>query len=245
MRSLTIIYCQIAAMLTLLSVAGVATAGDLPTHRFIHASGEVVRSYAANVGEVNFELTELNPVPESCLESLLKDSDEVMAYLQELGVASEDIYATQIKRYISPVEYLDTPENQKKYRLIRSFQVVVRDLEKWDTLIKYLTRKPYLGNFTVNFGRNDLASLQSEMLAQAIEEAKVQAKNIATSLAVKLDMVTGVSQSPLTSMSSALGLTGVAPIRDQGPKPTIVNRDLSVPAQLRFSMQVNLMYRIK
>lgn len=228
---------------------GVTRAADLPNHRFIHASGEVVRAYVANIGEINFELTEFNANPETCFEAMLKDSEEIFHLLAESGIANADIQAAQIKRYTSPAEHLETPENQKKYRLTRTFNVVVRDLEKWDAIIKTLAIKPYLGSFVVNFGRSDLAQVQAEMLGFALEEAKGQARNIANSLAVKLDVVTGVSQSPLTSVSSALGLTGNAPMRDRGPKIAAANRDFardfSVPASLRFTMHVNLMYKIK
>ncbi|WMW78984.1 SIMPL domain-containing protein [Undibacterium cyanobacteriorum] len=220
-------------------------AGDLPNHRFIHASGEVVRAYSADMGEINFELTELHPAPEKCLELMLRDSEDVFKLLRELGISDDDILAANIKRFISPVEYLDTPENQKKYRLMRSFHVVVRDLQQWDQLIKGLTRNPSLGNFTVNFGRSDLSQVQAEMLNLALEDAKIQAKNMSNMLGVKLDVVTGVSQTSLTAVASALGLGGTPPVRDRSPKMTLIPRDFSVPAQLRFSMSVNVMYRIK
>ncbi|MBC3879876.1 hypothetical protein H8K35_06940 [Undibacterium sp. LX40W] len=37
--------------------------GDLPNHRFIYAAGKVVCADVANIGEINFEWTELNPHP--------------------------------------------------------------------------------------------------------------------------------------------------------------------------------------
>ncbi len=222
-----------------------ANAADLPNFPFLHVTGTATRALPANMAELDFELTELTSNPQLSFEQLVKDSEEISSQLVALGVAAEDIQAAQIRRYISPVEYLDTPENQQKFRLIRNFHVVVRQLDQWNSIISRLTEKTYLGNFNVAFGRNDLNLIQTELIQLAALDAKQQAQDMAAAFSVKLGAPNAISRSALSSLSSELGVTGQVKLQAARIENKPITRDFSVPAELKYQQLVNVIYRLK
>jgi uncharacterized protein YggE len=221
------------------------SAADLPNFPFLHVTGTATRALPANMAELDFELTELTTSPQLSFEQLVKDSDEIYSQLIALGVAAEDIHAAEIKRYISPVEYLDTPENEKKFRLIRTFHVVVRKLDQWNSIISRLTEKAYLGNFNLAFGRNDLNLIQTELIQLAAIDAKQQAQDMAAAFSVKLGAPSAISRSALSSLSSELGVAGQVKVQAVRLESKPTTRDFSVPAELKYQQLVNVIYRLK
>ena len=108
-------------------------------------------SLRPNIGEIDFELTELSADPELTLSMIEKSSADVMTLLASYALDLEDIEAAEIKKYVSAVEYLETPETAKKYRLMRNFHIVVRDIQKWNSIRHQLVGKTLFGKFFYQF----------------------------------------------------------------------------------------------
>ncbi len=232
-------------VIAMLVQSSVAMAADLPSYPFVHVTGVATRGLPANMAELDFELTVLTPEPKVSYEKIVQYSDEISSQLLALGVSNGDIQAAQIKRYISPVEYLETAETQLKFRLIRSFHVIVRDLGNWNAVIAALTEKDYLGNFNVDFGRNDLPMIQQELIQLASVDAQQQAHIMAQAFKLKLGAPTGMSQSVLSSLSSDLGLSGQVKMDVPKIENKPTTRDFSIPAQLKYQQSVNVIFKLK
>ncbi len=235
---------SICSVLCFLLVSS-AIASSLPSYPFIHVTGEATLSLRPNIGEIDFELTELSADPELTLSMIEKSSADVMALLASYALDLEDIEAAEIKKYVSTVEYLETPETAKKYRLMRNFHIVVRDIQKWNSIVTSLLAKPYLGNFSINFGRSDMEKIQTDLVMMATANAKENAKRLAQGLSVRLGNVSAVSQSPLKSISTLLGLDGVVKREEALIQNKPITRDFAVPAWLKYKQNVDVVFRIK
>lgn len=222
-----------------------AMASSLPSYPFIHATGEATLSLRPDIGEIEFELTELSPAPEETLSMIEKSTADVFALLASYELALEDIEAAEIKKYVSPVEYLETQDTQKKYRLMRNFRIVVRDIQKWNSIVASLLAKPYLGNFSINFGRSDMDRIQTDLVLMATANAKENAKRLAQGLSVRLGAVNAASQLPLKSVSSLLGLDGAVKREELSVQNKPLAKDFAVPAWLKFKLNVDVVFRIK
>lgn len=222
-----------------------AMASSLPSYPFIHAIGEASMSLRPDIGEIDFELTELSTDPEVTLSMIEKSSADVMALLASHGVDLEDIEAAEIKKYVSSVEYLETQDTQKKFRLMRNFHIVVRDIQKWNSVVASLLVKPYLGNFSINFGRSDMDRIQADLVMMATSNAKENAKRLAQGLSVRLGNASAASQSPLKSISTLLGLDGVVKREEALIQNKPIARDFAVPAWLKYKQSVDVVFRIR
>ncbi|MBR7745092.1 SIMPL domain-containing protein [Undibacterium baiyunense] len=222
-----------------------ALASSLPNYPFIHATGEASLSLRPDISEIDFELTELSADPELTLSMIEKSSADVMGLLASYAVDANDIEAAEIKKYVSPVEYLETPETAKKYRLMRNFRVIVRDIQKWNSIVTSLLAKPYLGNFSINFGRSDMDRIQADLVMMATANAKENAKRLAQGLSVRLGVANGDSQSPLKSISTLLGLDGAVKREEISVQNKPITKDFAVPAWLKFKQNVEVVFRIK
>ncbi len=222
-----------------------AMASSLPSYPFIHVTGEASLSLRPDIGEIEFELTELSPDPELTLSTMEKSTADVMALLAFYELAIDDIEAAEIKKYVSSVEYLEVQDVPKKYRLMRNFRVVVRDMQKWNSIVAGLLAKPYLGNFSINFGRSDMDRIQNDLVTMATANAKENAKRLALGLSVRLGSVGAVSQSPLKSIATLLGLDGVVKREEQVVPHKPIAKDFAVPAWLKYKQNVDVVFKIK
>jgi uncharacterized protein YggE len=143
------------------------------------------------------------------------------------------------------VEYLETPETAKKYRLMRNFRVIVRDIQKWNSIVTSLLAKPYLGNFSINFGRSDMDRIQADLVMMATANAKENAKRLAQGLSVRLGVAFGASQSPLKSISTLLGFDGAVKREEISVQNKPIAKDFAVPVWLKFKHNVEVVFRIK
>lgn len=227
------------------AISGSVVAGTLPNFPFIHATGEASIHLPATMAEIDFELTELSAEPQLTIDKIVADSTEVVEFLASQQVAESDIDAADIKRFISPLEYQDRDENAKKYRLLRNFHVVVRDMKLWNAIVSGLLQKAYLGNFSVRFGRDDLPQIQHDLVLRAAADAKQNAQRLAQGFSVRLGNASAISQAPIKSVASLIGLDGETKYENTFVEVKPQTRDFSMPAYLKYQQTVNVVFKIK
>ncbi|MBI3711870.1 MAG: SIMPL domain-containing protein [Burkholderiales bacterium] len=234
-----------ALLLMVLTIFGSVLAGTLPNFPFIHATGEASIHLPATMAEIDFELTELTPEPQLTIDTIVADSKEVFEFLVSQQIAEGDIDAADIKRFISPIEYQDRDENAKRYRLMRNFHVVVRDMKQWNAIVSGLLQKAYLGNFSVRFGRDDLPQIQHDLVMRAAADAKQNAQRLAQGFSVRLGNAGAISQAPIKSIASLIGLDGETKYESTFVEVKPQTRDFSMPAYLKYQQTVNVVFKIK
>ncbi|MCH8618443.1 SIMPL domain-containing protein [Undibacterium sp. TS12] len=224
----------------------IASAGSLPAYPFIHVNGNATITLPADIAELDFELTAFTTNADESLMLLNSQSEDVLVFLLAHKIVAADVEAHDTRKLVAVDEMAASDTSMQRFRLVRSFHVYARNLEHWNTVTQYLLSRPYLGNFSVRFGRTDYAQIEHQLTSKAAENARDRAKELAAGFSVKLLGPTAVSEQALSRIDSELGLDGFKIVQtnaDSGDKPTM--SDLSLPGALIYKKSVNVILRTR
>lgn len=176
-----------------ITVVGVGTASGDPDLATIEIGVEVPNTDIANAySQVN-----------STIENILNE-------LIALGIAREDIRTTGINIYSEPVGMGPEGAVQNRYRVMNRVSVTVRDLSMIEQVIDTAVASGANAIFGLQFGVSDTGALESEARANALEDARERAGQIADNIGVTLGDVISVSELqgggfPFASPEMAMG----------------------------------------
>ena len=224
-------------------------ANSLPQYPFIHATGNASISVPADVAELEFDIRSLAVTPHESSQQLEAMSKEFVQFLANNQINSSDIETYDTKKMVSDDETVANEKSPVRYRLLRSFHFVVKNLDQWKTLTDFLLSRTYLGNLSATFGRSDLNLIRQHLLAAAIANAKENAKTMADGLGVKLGNASAISETPLAKIASVMGFEGnsanLAGIISSEKPPQLDSVDLSIPSALHYKNAVDVVFKMK
>lgn len=108
----------------------------------------------------------------------------VMAALQELGVATEDMQTAGLDIYVQPS--FGEPSMSNETRVSNRLNIVIRDLSQIETIIDAAVNNGANSIFGLQFSVSDRSQLQSDARAAALADARNRAEEIASNLGVTL-----------------------------------------------------------
>ncbi|MDT8391650.1 MAG: SIMPL domain-containing protein [Lentisphaeria bacterium] len=82
------------------------------------------------------------------------------------------------------------------YEVRRSISVTLRDLERFDTLMKFLLSTDNVIGTSADFDRSDREKIGRELLAAASEDAREEAERLAAGFGVQVQSVYAISEDP-------------------------------------------------
>lgn len=105
-----------------------------------------------------------------------------------------------------------------------------------------------LESLAVSFNRSDRDQVESDLLAQALRNAKRKAQDVARGIGAKLGPASGVSTTALRNLSHAMGMASDPYGRNRGDRlgerrspPTA---DMALVQAMRLAQGVDVIYRI-
>lgn len=169
---------------------------NIETKNTIQVSGKGVVYTRPDLALVTLSVkSERKQISDALKENTLK-MNAISAFLKQQGVAKEDLKSTSLN--IAPHYEYQTqgiPVTFGKrilvgYEVSQSLQVKIRDFKKIGIIIKGATDKGanQIGNLRFTIDQPD--ELKMEAREQAIKQAKLQAKNIASQLGIHLVRIT-------------------------------------------------------
>jgi uncharacterized protein YggE len=228
-------------------VAGIAS--PLPDYPFVFTAGSAERHLVPDVGNLGFTIRSHQREVDRAISTVESASKRVATLLQAAGVKLEDIDASSIDK--SEKEHWEPGMRQSVsdgHEASRRFEVAIRDLSKYPTLVKGVFELPESDDFSASFGRSDREQIQGELFDQAAKDAQTRAQRMATSFGRKLGQVRGIAQVPFTSLAHWLGFPDAA----YYPAPAISLPDfassldrLLVPATISITVEVNAVFEIQ
>lgn len=154
-----------------------------------------------DVARANFGVEVVKPSVREALDENQTVMDEVLAALEEQGIAENDIQTTGFTIYaerFGPTGPL--PEDQVNYRVSNNVNVVIRDLENVGNVIDAAVEAGANNIYGIEFRIDDPSELESEARRSAVEDAEARAAELAE--------LTGVSVGEVVSISEVIASGG-------------------------------------
>jgi uncharacterized protein YggE len=170
----------------------------------------------------------------------------VLQFIVGQKVDQKDIVAHEIEK--------DTVREKKEYQELkilgyevrRSISVTLRDLERFDHLMKFLLSTDNVVGTSADFDRSDREKISRELLAAASKDAREEAERLAAGFGVQVQSVYAISQRGFSNIGGEFGLDDDAYYRYL---PTFMEADggklLFVPATISFNGNVAALFKLK
>jgi uncharacterized protein YggE len=223
-----------------------AKAEDLPGFPFLMARGHARKELPPDMVKISFKIEVFDEVSSNALSHLTRRSAEVLQFIVGQKVDQKDIVAHEIEK--------DTVREKKEYQELkilgyevrRSISVTLRDLERFDHLMKFLLSTDNVVGTSADFDRSDREKISRELLAAASKDAREEAERLAAGFGVQVQSVYAISQRGFSNIGGEFGLDDDAYYRYL---PTFMEADggklLFVPATISFNGNVAALFKLK
>ena len=241
---------HIAFMLALLPLTPLgAQAADLPAYPFIHVSGEGFVMAPPDMGEIDFDVSAYDADSAAAVAVVRARIDEIRAMLvEQSGPADGDGAAAmevsdmrkEMRKSANP-----DPVAAPDYDIRSTVHIVVRDLTKWRPIIQALLDKPNIDHMSTTFGKSDRLKIEQELTVAAITDAKRRAEGMAAAFGKQVGPVAAISSGQLRNLTKALGLMPTDIYNSGRDKQPSSEKDFLSVTVLRWTQNVDMIFRIK
>lgn len=234
---------KLGAVIAVLWMAhGAVQAGDLPAYSFIHVQGQGTSYAVPDVGEIEFVVSINDADPERARVLVEERLLAVRELMTKYAVPEGDITVRDVRREMPKGEPAPAPS----YLLKCNVRIVVKTIASWKDIVTGLLAMPNLDDFGVSFDRSDRAAIETQLMQDALKNARKKAADIAAGVGRKLGPASGVSMGQIRNLSRAMGLTEVDYPRDQGARNVTSDRDsLGTISVIRMGQSADVLYRLK
>jgi uncharacterized protein YggE len=245
---------KMALLLSLLPLAPLcAHAADLPAYPFIHVSGEGFAMVAPDMGEIDFDVSAYDADGAAAVAVVRARVEEIRALLIEQsgppdGDSAAALEVSDLRKEMrKEMRQPATPEATAApdYDIRSTVHIVVRDLTKWRPIMEALLAKPNIDHMSTTFGKSDRLKIEQELTAAAIQDAQRRAEGMAAGFGKKVGPVAAISSGQLRNLTKALGLMPTDSYNSgRGKQPSSEKDFLSITV-LRWTQNVDMIFRIK
>lgn len=207
--------------------------------RTITVVGDGKVNIEPDVARVNIGVETLQPSVDAASAENNAIVDAVLATLQDLNIAGEDIqtsgYSVFAERYGSDGQLLEKPN----YRVSNTVNVLVRDLPNLGQVLDAAVAAGANNIYGVEFLLDDAAAARSEARKLAVANARATAEELAALNDLQVGKVLSISEvignmggyygNQFSAVQADRGGGGVAPIQ---------------PGQLNLTMQIQITYEL-
>lgn len=230
-----VVLCSLFALLPL-----TASAAELPAYPFIHVSAVGTVAVMPDMGEIDFEIAARDADPALAMQVVSTRVAEVRALMLDAGVADDSLDIRDMRKDMKG------DPGALVYEIRCGVKVRVADLSKWKAIVAPLLDKPNLDGFMTMFDTSERAKVETELVADAIRQARRKADAIAAGFGRKVGMVSGVSNSELKNMSRAMNLSPSDYYQRGTDRRAQSDRtDLLMVNLLKLAQPVDVLFRIK
>ncbi|MYM84896.1 DUF541 domain-containing protein [Duganella sp. FT50W] len=217
-----------------------AEAGDLPSYPFIHTGGSASLNVQPDIGEIDLELLSSEQDLNAAWTTVTTRLADIRALLNQQGMAETELVSQSISRTARKADASGVVQLDTRCAL----HVVVRDLSKWPALVNGLLQLPNVSDFAVSFSRSDREQIETQLVAEAVADARHKAATIGKGMGQQVGAVRGIALSPLKNLSNAFGLATADGYRGNtgrsgaGDNPTLI-------ASIKMVQSVDVLFAIK
>jgi len=222
-----------------------------PAMNTITVSGQGKVMAPPDIARVTFTVQNAAPTVAAAQESTTKQANAAIAYVKGQGIPEKDIKTLSYNvspqyAYPNPCragevcpQYYDSNPKITGYQVSETVQVTVRDLDKVSPLLAGLGEQEVQNVNGPDFTLDDPTAVQNEARTEAISDAKMQAKQLAKDLGVRLVRIVNFSESGNYPIYSYYGKGGVMAATDSAPVPEVPT------GESEYNSNVSITYEIR
>ncbi|WP_417915631.1 SIMPL domain-containing protein [Candidatus Electronema sp. JM] len=188
-----------------LSLGMNAHAFEIPDFPFVYAQGEAEKKIPPDIATISFKVQQYDESAEKALDTVQKRCAELVVFLTEQQISKDDIVAYQIDKRAVREQKINS-FNQLKilgYEATRSFSVKLKELSRYEQIIKKLLAFQNVIYVNTMFDRTDRKKIEADLIAEASSNAKSQAELMASGFGAEVESVFSVSQEDFRKISDA------------------------------------------
>lgn len=194
-------------LLPLLSaLTSLAFADGLPTVPYLYVQGSAEVEKNADLVSLRFKLSETNKEVAAANKAVQAQAVKVFELLKATGIADEDVVASAIS---SEAEYEEAEGNRRTgkllgYRVVREFEVKIRDVAKFPRLINDLFALK-VGYFDgINSEYSKAKDVKKETWELALKNARTEAERMSKAAGMKVDSIWALSPEPFPAIQGRI-----------------------------------------
>lgn len=163
----------------------------------ITVTGEAKKQEASQIATFSAGVTVTNKDQDKAVEEVNTKTKAIIDAVKNFGIADADIQTQNVSIYKVPEVQIETfpPQTRESgWRVSNSVAITLRDTSKAAALADLLSNTEATEVSGPNFSLDDTSDAQTDLLAQAIEDAKSKAQKVATAAGRKLGKVITVTE---------------------------------------------------
>ena len=182
-------------------------ASQIPDFPFVYVEGQARMEVPPDMATISFKVEEFQENADSALSIMKKHSADLISFFNEQGIDKKDVSSYQISKSAKR-ERKDYAElNILGYELKQEFEVTLRELSKYEELMKKLLSMNNITGIRASFNSTKRKQFESELIAQATADAKQQANLLAKEFGVRLGSIYALSHEEFANLAGKFGLS--------------------------------------
>lgn len=227
--------------------ASLAAASPLPDYPFLFETGMAQIDVAPDMVTIDLTISDRGPDAEKVFSLVNSSIATTLDALARSKVPREDIESFEIQR---SVDYSRGPQDKSAapvhYVVSRQVKIRLRDLSTWPVLMADLAKIKNIENLNSEFQTSARNEIDAELGLQAARDAGVRAKRSADSFGRKLGPAMAISRAPFNTLERMFTEGAGGAYAPSAPYIPPINSalNLHVPAKIRLSRSVNVLYKL-
>lgn len=187
----------IAVILLLLQPLVMAFASDLPGFPFVFVAGNASQEIPPDLATLTFEVKAFDEDPQKSLDTVQKQTTELLSFFKKLQIQDKDIESYQIDKQVIRQQEDAVELKILGYETKQKIQVKLRDLKAYPTLAERLLTYHNVTDIQSKFDISQRKEVEKTLVSEACADAKVQAEHMTNGMGVKLGSVFAISDRQL------------------------------------------------
>lgn len=164
-----------------------------PNESTISVNGTGNASASPDLVDIQLGVDTVNTDPNEAVSQNSADMNDLMAVLEDMGIAATDIQTSNYNMWVEDIYGPDNqPSGEKRYHVNNQVNVRLRDLTKIGLLIGEATKAGASIVAGITFGLEDKTELEQAALDDAIDKAQEKAEWMASEMNLNLGSIVNV-----------------------------------------------------
>jgi uncharacterized protein len=237
------------ALFCFLVTACSVRAAAIPDYPFVFVTGESEAHVAPNIVSCSITLRAFDSDPSKAQKTVDRRLQDLLAFLSERKVPSEDIEAYDIQKEIIANDSSEPGRvTIRGYNISRAVNFKLREVTLWPEISAMLLSAENMDDLRVNFDTTDRNSIAADLIAKAATDAKSKASQLAQSFGRPLGAPVAISQDSFGFIDYRFGFGGGggvnAPLPSMASGAAMSKSAMLLPSTIPIYARVNALFKL-